>query len=84
MDQATVLLLLRHALTAGAAVLVSRGLLDAGQTETLIGAGLSMISVGWSIVQKWQTHAALKNAAATGEAVMPTLTSPVKAQEIKP
>ena len=52
MDQALFLGLLRHVLQLGAGVLVTRGVLDGGSAEAMIGGGLSLASVGWYLVGK--------------------------------
>lgn len=45
--------LVRHGLGALAGYLVGAGILEAAQTETLVGAGMGLFVVGWSIVQKF-------------------------------
>lgn len=47
-----VTLLARHALTAGGGYLVSKGLIDTGQAEILIGAGLAITGIAWSVIEK--------------------------------
>lgn len=48
----TILPIIRHFLTFGAGYLVSKGLVDSGSAEELIGAILSITAVGWSIAEK--------------------------------
>ena len=43
---------IRHGLTLGAGVLVARGYVDASGADSLIGAGLAVFSVIWSIAEK--------------------------------
>ncbi len=52
MDQALFLGLLRHALQLGAGALVTKGVLDGGSAEALVGGGLSLASVGWYLFGK--------------------------------
>lgn len=44
--------LLRHLLTAAGAWLVAEGKLDVGQVETLTGAVLTVVGLGWSVIDK--------------------------------
>jgi len=48
----TILPIIRHFLTFGAGYLVSKGLVDSGSSEELIGAIMSITAVGWSIAEK--------------------------------
>lgn len=52
MDQALVLGVLRHVLQLAAGVLVTRGVLDGGSAEALVGGGLSLASVCWYVFGK--------------------------------
>ena len=42
----------RHILTLIGGYLVAKGTIDNGMAETLVGAGVSIIGVVWSIVNK--------------------------------
>lgn len=42
----------RHALTLAGGFLVARGTLDAAAAETLVGAGVAIIGVVWSVLEK--------------------------------
>lgn len=42
----------RHILTAGAGILVTKGLIDAGQVEIIVGSLVGLLGVGWSIWAK--------------------------------
>jgi len=53
----TILPIIRHFLTFGAGYLVSKGLVDSGSAEELIGAILSITAVGWSIAEKRKASA---------------------------
>ena len=44
--------MLRHALTAGGAILVARGLTDASGADQLVGAGSVVAGVVWSFLEK--------------------------------
>ena len=44
--------LVRHLLTAGAGVLVTKGLIDAGSAEILVGSLIGLIGVGLSVWAK--------------------------------
>lgn len=44
--------LARHALTAGGGYLVAQGAIDASQADLLIGAGVTIAGVVWSIIEK--------------------------------
>lgn len=41
---------IRHALGAGGAILVTRGLADATMVEALVGGGMAAFAVLWSLV----------------------------------
>lgn len=43
---------LRHLLTAGGTVLVTKGVLDAGSAEAVVGALVTLAGVVWSLVEK--------------------------------
>lgn len=43
---------LRHLLTVGAGVLVSKGYLDASMVESFVGILLGLAGAGWSAVDK--------------------------------
>ena len=42
----------RHLLTAAGGYLVAQGALDAAAAETLVGAGVSIVGVVWSVWDK--------------------------------
>lgn len=42
----------RHILTLGGGYLIAQGLVDAGQAETLVGAGVAIVGVVWSLIEK--------------------------------
>lgn len=42
----------RHLLTLGGGALVARGYIDAGAAETLVGAGVAIVGVVWSVYEK--------------------------------
>ena len=42
----------RHVLTLGGGYLVARGTIDSSSADTLVGAGVSIAGVIWSIVDK--------------------------------
>ena len=42
----------RHGLTTGGGYLVAQGILDASQADTLVGAGVVIVGVIWSLVEK--------------------------------
>lgn len=44
--------IIRHLLTAGGGVLVSNGILEAGQVETAVGAVLALVGIVWSVWDK--------------------------------
>lgn len=45
-------LLVRHALTAAGAALISSGYIDAAQMEMIMGAVLTITGVAWSVLDK--------------------------------
>ena len=48
----TIQALARHLLTAGGGFLVAQGYLDAASRETVVGALVTLIGVGWSVYEK--------------------------------
>lgn len=42
----------RHILTLGAGALVTYGYIEGGDAETLIGAGVGIVGVIWSVIEK--------------------------------
>lgn len=56
--------LLRAGLTALGGWLVSKGYITADHTPEIVGAGLTVVAVVWSLIQKANAHAALKDAIA--------------------
>lgn len=52
MNTESILGVVRHILTAAAGVLVTKGLIDAGQAEIIAGAVAGLIGVAWSIFSK--------------------------------
>lgn len=42
----------RHLLTLGAGALVTYGVIDGGDAETLVGAGVAIVGVVWSVYEK--------------------------------
>lgn len=42
----------RHLLTIGGGYLIAQGAVDAAQVETLVGAGVAIVGVVWSIIEK--------------------------------
>jgi hypothetical protein len=79
MDQAAVLAILRHALTAGGAYLVTSGCITSDQLTTIVGAIIAVAPVIWSLIQKRQQKVAVIHAAATGQPVQAPVTSTLKA-----
>lgn len=47
-----VLGIIRHLLTIGCGYLVGRGVIDGAMAETLIGAGMGVAGVVWSVMDK--------------------------------
>jgi hypothetical protein len=45
--------LIRHGLTVAGGVLVTQGYADVAQVETLVGAGVIVIGIAWSVWAKW-------------------------------
>lgn len=56
--------IIRMGLNAAAGALATKGAIGADQTELVVGAGLALVSLAWSIIQKRNAHAALKDAVA--------------------
>ena len=54
MMNAAIMGIARHLLTLAGGYLVAKGVLDAGSAETLIGAGVSIAGVAWSVWEKKQ------------------------------
>lgn len=52
MDKEVVSGVVRHILTALGGVLVSKGVIEAGQVEMLVGSLVGIIGVAWSIYAK--------------------------------
>lgn len=42
----------RHVLTLAAGAFVASGWIEASQVETVVGACLALVGVGWSVVEK--------------------------------
>ncbi len=77
MDQAAALVILRHVLTALGAYLVTKGVINDGQLQIIIGAIIAVAPTIWGIIQKQQQKTAVVKAAVTGVPVQATVTSPV-------
>jgi hypothetical protein len=45
-------LVVRHALTVGAGMLMAKGYADADTANALVGGGAAAVAVAWSVVQK--------------------------------
>jgi len=52
--QSTIIALLRHLLTFIGGALVAKGFLDATALQELIGALITMLSIGWMAVSKYK------------------------------
>jgi len=52
--QSAIIALLRHLLTFIGGALVAKGFLDAAALQELIGALITMLSVGWMAVSKYK------------------------------
>lgn len=52
MNKDIVLGIIRHVLTIGAGVLVTKGLTDSGGAETIVGSLVGIVGVVWSIFSK--------------------------------
>lgn len=52
MNAAIVLGIVRHVLTLAAGALASKGVIAHSETETLVGAGLGIIGIIWSALDK--------------------------------
>lgn len=44
--------MVRHGLTLGGGALVSAGVIDAAQSQVVIGAALAVAGVVWSVIEK--------------------------------
>lgn len=44
--------IIRHLLTAGGGVFVSKGILDASQIDVVVGAVIAIFGVAWSVFDK--------------------------------
>ena len=45
-------LLVRHAMTAAGVYLMNSGYVDATQVELLTGAAITIVGIGWSVLEK--------------------------------
>jgi hypothetical protein len=54
MNKDTILGIVRHILTFGGGLLVTKGVVDEGTLQTIIGAVLTIAGAVWSIVDKKQ------------------------------
>jgi len=79
MDQAQALGILRGLLTALGGALVANGVINDGQLQTIVGALVTVTPIIWSVIQKWQQHAAVVKAAATGIPEQAHIASPISA-----
>lgn len=52
MNPAIILGIVRHLLTIGAGALASKGVIAQSETETVVGAGLALIGIVWSAIDK--------------------------------
>lgn len=52
--------LVRHLLTLGAGFLASRGVINASETEVVVGTGIGLFGVIWSIIDKKRTEKKLR------------------------
>lgn len=48
--------LVRHLLTFGGGWLVTKGLVDEGTMNELVGGLMTVIGIVWSVAQKWKTE----------------------------
>lgn len=55
--RAALLGVLRHALTTLGGSFVTSGLLSADELQQLVGAVLTMVGIGWSVIEKRQRRA---------------------------
>lgn len=53
MTFSTISALIRHALGIGAGALAGSGMITAADEQVVIGSGMALAAVGWSIVRKW-------------------------------
>lgn len=68
LTQDVVLAIVRHLLTLGGGLLISKGIITATQEETIIGGLVALVGVIWSLVQKKNANAKLKAALAAPKA----------------
>jgi hypothetical protein len=52
MNSPVVFGIVRHLLTIGAGALASRGVIGENESETLVGAVLALVAIGWSAYEK--------------------------------
>jgi hypothetical protein len=52
--------LIRHLLTLGSGFLASRGVINASETEVVVGTGIGLFGVIWSIIDKKRTEKKLR------------------------
>ncbi len=52
MNRDLIFALIRHLLTFVGSLLVTKGVIDAGQAETVVGAAVSLAGVIWSVLDK--------------------------------
>ncbi len=50
----TISAIIRHGLTTGGGALVSTGMISASDAQALVGAGMTVAGIAWSILRKWQ------------------------------
>jgi len=49
----TISALVRHGLTTAGGSLVSIGMIDASDAQAMVGAGMTLAGIVWSILRKW-------------------------------
>lgn len=54
------LALVRHLLTLGAGFLASRGVIASSETEVMVGTGIGLVGIIWSIIDKKKTEKKLR------------------------
>jgi hypothetical protein len=52
--------LVRHLLTLGAGFLASRGVIASSETEVMVGTGIGLVGIIWSIIDKKKTEKKLR------------------------
>lgn len=73
----------RAVLTSLGGGLVTAGYVDATQWQTIVGAIIALVSVGWSVYSNHQTRAANVVAAATGKpTIVPLVGVPTVANAV--